>query len=658
MNRLSHSASPYLLQHQDNPVHWWPWDSAAFAEAKARNVPVLLSVGYAACHWCHVMAHESFENTDIAAVMNDLFVCIKVDREDRPDVDHIYMSALHALGEQGGWPLTMFLTPDAEPFWGGTYFPPAARYGGPSFPDILRNVSRIFHQEPEKVRGNARALRAVLSASPRTGEASLGEAELDQVAGQLLRITDARNGGLEGAPKFPNPTLLEVLWRASDRTGDPRYRDRVLLTLDRMVRGGIYDQIGGGFSRYAVDERWLVPHFEKMLYDNAQLLELLTLAWRHTADAGFETAIRDTVLWLEREMTIPGGAFCASLDADSDGHEGLFYIWTPDEIAAVLGEDDQPFGQAYGVTAEGNFEGRTILNRLDTSETDPNRWTRQRERLLQARAARVRPGLDDKILADWNGLMIGALVRAGVALGEAAWIDMAERAYRFIAESMEREGVLGHSWREGRLVHPGFALDHAAMARAGAILHEARPQAEILSSATRYAEVGLQRYRDAETGVLAMTGGPTGEAEADLIARPSPTHDDAVPNANGVMIEALLRLAGLTGDEGWRREADALLQANIAAAAKSPLGHGGVLNMLDFRLRGAEIRLVGTSAELRSAALAEPFLNRIVRQDAGSGPASAMVCAGERCSLPVKDAAGLEAALRDFRAVRADAGER
>src|SRR5437764_1619499 len=374
-NRLAAATSPYLLQHQHNPVDWREWGPEALDEAQQTNKPILLSVGYAACHWCHVMAHESFEDAATARVMNELFVSIKVDREERPDIDQIYMNALHLLGEQGGWPLTMFLTPAGEPVWGGTYFPKEARFGRAAFTDVLREIARLFREEPDRIGKNRDALMARLSERARPeGKVTVGLAELDRVANGIARAIDTQNGGLQGAPKFPQCGLFELLWRAGERApadqndaraGAGAFFGRVLLTLEHICEGGIYDHLGGGFSRYSVDERWLVPHFEKMLYDNALLLELLALAYQRSANELFRQRARETVGWLAREMTTPEGAFCASLDADSEGEEGKFYVWSLAEIESVLGREDAAFFAAhYDVTPQGNFEGHNILNRL------------------------------------------------------------------------------------------------------------------------------------------------------------------------------------------------------------------------------------------------------------------------------------------------------
>src|SRR5437667_7474991 len=494
MNRLADATSPYLLQHAGNPVDWYEWGSDALDRAKREEKPILLSIGYAACHWCHVMAHESFEDPGIAERMNELFVNIKVDREERPDLDAIYQHALALMGEQGGWPLTMFLTPDGEPFWGGTYFPKTSRYGKPAFINLLREVERVFRQDPQSVEQNRSALMARLAQSARPkGRVVIAAPELDRAASQIAGMIDPVNGGMRGAPKFPQPTMLEFLWRAAQRMNDKRYFGAVELTLSRIGEGGIYDHLGGGFSRYSVDERWLVPHFEKMLYDNALLLELLAVAYLRSRNDLFRRRARETVAWLTREMTTPEGAFCASLDADSEGEEGKFYVWSLEEVTSALGSDEAAFFAAhYDVTAEGNFEGHNILNRLKhipRSMEDEQRLAPLREKLLSLREKRVRPGLDDKILADWNGLMIAALVNAGLALDEPLWLEMAARAFLFIDAKMAHGDRLGHSWRAGKLLVPGLASDYAAMIRAALALHEdtgeqAYPERALASQAT------------------------------------------------------------------------------------------------------------------------------------------------------------------------------
>jgi uncharacterized protein YyaL (SSP411 family) len=663
-NKLAQATSPYLLQHAHNPVDWWQWGPEALAKARTENKPILLSVGYAACHWCHVMAHESFEDDATARVMNELFVNIKVDREERPDIDQIYMQALHHLGEQGGWPLTMFLTPKAEPVWGGTYFPKDSKFGRPAFKDVLREVARLFHEEPQKIEANRAALLTRLADKARPqGQVTIGAKELDGIAQQLGNMFDSRNGGLRGAPKFPQAPMLELLWRAGLRSGDVRFFETVEHSLERMCQGGIYDHLGGGFSRYSVDERWLVPHFEKMLYDNAVLLELLALGYqrggRHAAL--FRERARETAGWLKREMTTPGGAFSASLDADSEGEEGKFYVWGKNEIIELLGPDaGEFFARHYDVSDEGNFEGHNILNRLDapeTSEAEAARLSQLREILLNARDGRVRPGLDDKVLADWNGLMIAALVNAGVALDEPDWIAMSRRAFDFIAREMTREDRLGHSWRDGKLLYPGLGSDFANMMKAALALHEATGERGYLEQALNWQAALNAHYADADTGGYYLTAD-----DADgLILRPHSTNDDATPNHNAIAAHNLIRLAAFTGDEQWRARADTMIERILSAAGNSLFGQITLLNALDLRLGGAEIVVTGDATPLAKAALKVPFVRRVVirarsasdlppshpAQDklkAVSGSA-AFVCAGERCSLPVTSAAEIAEAV-------------
>ncbi|MEK9680140.1 MAG: thioredoxin domain-containing protein, partial [Rhodospirillaceae bacterium] len=412
-NQLGAESSPYLLQHKDNPVHWLPWGDEAFEIAKKEDKPVLLSIGYAACHWCHVMAHESFESDEIAAQMNEQFVNIKVDREERPDIDSIYMSAINLMGEQGGWPLTVFLTPDGEPYWGGTYFPPKSRYGRPGFPEVLKAMANVYHDQKDKVIANTTALKEALdgvSAVKDTGRGGLTSVdELDGLAADAVRMIDPLRGGTVGAPKFPQPTFLQFFWRAYKRTGNENFKNATLISLIQMCQGGIYDHLGGGFARYSTDEVWLVPHFEKMLYDNAQLAELMTLVWQETDHSILKVRIAETIDWVLRDLGLEGGGLAGTLDADSEGVEGKFYVWSESEIDEVLGEESEFFKTIYDVSADGNWEGSTILNRTRTlalgSEADEARLKAAREKLLAVRDKRIWPGLDDKVLADWNGMM-------------------------------------------------------------------------------------------------------------------------------------------------------------------------------------------------------------------------------------------------------------
>jgi len=667
LNGLAEATSPYLLQHKHNPVDWWQWGPEALAEAKRLKRPILLSIGYAACHWCHVMAHESFEDEATARLMNELFVNIKVDREERPDIDQIYMNALHLLGEQGGWPLTMFLTPAGEPVWGGTYFPKDSKFGRPAFKDVLREVARLFREEPGKIEQNRAALSARLADKARpTDKVTIGLRELNAAAAQVGNMFDHVNGGLRGAPKFPQPSMLEFLWRAGIRTDDKRFFETVEHSLERMCQGGIYDHLGGGFSRYSVDERWLVPHFEKMLYDNAQLLELLALAHQRSGKPLFAERAHETVDWLKREMTTPEGAFAASLDADSEGEEGKFYVWSKNEIIELVGpEAGEYFARYYDVTDHGNFDGHNILNRLKPpahGTADEMRLATLRKILLNARAGRVRPGLDDKILADWNGLMIAALVNAGIILDRRGWIGLARRAFDFIARNMTKGDRLGHSWRRGKLLFPGLASDYAAMIRAALALFEATGEHSYLERALTWQRALDAHYADLDTDGYYLSADDTD----DLLLRPHSTVDDATPNPNAVAAQNLVRLAVLAGDNAWRAKADRLIENILSAAERNLFGHVALLNALDLRLRAAEIVCTGPNAEsFAHAALKLPYLDRIVlrastaaslpamhpvQEKLRDAPSSAVfICVGATCSLPVSEASQISSRVEAMR---------
>jgi uncharacterized protein len=663
-NRLGAETSPYLLQHQDNPVHWRPWGEAALNEARAAGKPILLSIGYAACHWCHVMAHESFEDEATAALMNELFVNIKVDREERPDIDAIYMGALHALGEQGGWPLTMFLTPEAEPFWGGTYFPKEERFGRPSFTRVLKEVARIHTEEPGKIRQNADVLKKQLAPRQRgrSGAEPPDEAMLADTARRMLAAIDPLNGGLHGAPKFPQSTLFAFLWRAGLRYGFASPLEAVDLTLTHIAQGGIYDHLGGGFARYSVDPRWLVPHFEKMLYDNALLLDLMTEAWREQNAPLYAERIAETVAWLLREMVVEGGGFASSLDADSEGEEGKFYVWSLAEIEEILGKEDAAlFAEIYGVTELGNFEGHNILNRLDALEMrDAETETRlieMRAKLLERRGGRVRPGFDDKVLADWNGLMIAALANAAEACGRADWLEAAERAFGFVVSRMSDGGRLYHSYRAGEAKAPASASDYANMIRAALALATVTGNTAYVDKAQAWAEVLDKHYWAGDLGGYYFAADDT----ADLIVRPFSGYDEATPNANAVMVSNLMALYLRTGEERYRDRADAILRGFAGAMAENPVAHAGLFGAaLDVLAPSLIVLMVpkgGDATELRRGLSNVSLPNAVVQEvlegetlpasspaqgkTAIDGKPTAYVCIGPQCSLPVTDAAAL-----------------
>jgi uncharacterized protein len=672
-NRLGDETSPYLLQHKDNPVHWQPWGEAALAAAKAENKPILLSVGYAACHWCHVMAHESFENPAIARLMNELYINIKVDREERPDLDAIYQHALSLLGEQGGWPLTMFLSPDGEPFWGGTYFPPESRWGRPGFAQVLQGIAHTYRGEHDKVAKNVAALREALAqlGRPEAGE-GIDPALFDRIAERLLREVDPLNGGIGTAPKFPQCGIFELLWRGWKRTRQTPYRAAVLRTLTTICQGGIYDHLGGGFARYSVDARWLAPHFEKMLYDNAELIDLLTLVWQEVRDPLYAQRIAETIGWLEREMITGNGGFCSSLDAESEHEEGKFYVWSEDAIDTALGSDAVVFKAFYDVTPEGNWEGHTILNRLHhpeiaDAETEVT-LALCRKKLFEIRAPRVRPGLDDKMLADWNGLMIAALAQAGLVFERAEWVDLAARAFAFVQTEMAApDGRLFHSWRGGQARHPASVDDYANLCRAALTLHEATQDARYVTRAQAWIAVLDRHYWDGEGGggYFFAAGDTPG-----LIARAKTAADAAVPAGNGTLVGVLARLAVLTGNESYRERADKIIRAFAGEVARNFFPLATLINNAELAQRPVQIVLVGDANDtalvaLRRAVYAVSLPRRVVQSIAADaalpanhpahgktlidGKPTAYVCEGPVCSLPIVESRDLVDALARLR---------
>jgi len=668
-NRLNEETSPYLLQHADNPVHWQAWSTETLALAKAEDKPILLSIGYAACHWCHVMAHESFENQATADLMNDLFVNIKVDREERPDLDAIYQHALALLGEQGGWPLTMFLTPAGEPFWGGTYFPPESRWGRPGFPTVLSNIAAAYRRDPEKISQNVQAIQQALDrlSTPKAGSGVAIEL-IDEIARRFLKEIDLAHGGIGGAPKFPQPGILELLWRGWKRLGDTAMRDAVLLSLDHMSQGGIYDHLGGGYARYATDQRWLVPHFEKMLYDNAQLIDLLTTASQETGRPLYAERIRETIGWIEREMTTPDGAFSSSLDADSEHEEGKFYIWTEEEIDRLLGDRSPLFKEFYDVTPGGNWEGHTILNRLVRPE-DPDAATSTalaacRAILFQAREPRVHPGLDDKVLADWNGLMIAALARTGAVFDRPDWTEKANRAYDFILqEMMDADGRLSHSWRAGRKRHPATLDDYANLTRAALTLAEVLGERRYIDQAKQWIAIANRHYWDSESGGYFFTADDT----EGLVARTKTAQDAAVPAGNGTLIDCLTRLYHFTGKEEYRDRAAAIASAFGGEPQRNFFGLSTYLNSCETAQRALQVIILGRRGEAGTDALVRAVMDLSLptlilsvipsetelpenhpaagKTQVGGKP-TAYICEGPVCSLPVTEPPALTQALR------------
>jgi len=664
-NLLRLETSPYLLQHEDNPVHWMSWGPEAFEIAKRDDRPVLLSIGYAACHWCHVMAHESFEDQETADLMNALYVNIKVDREERPDIDKIYMTALHEMGEQGGWPMTMFLTPDGDPFWGGTYFPKVSQYGRPSFKHILNEISRIYREEQSKVKHNSEALRDALNAQKQYQvKADLSMEIVDRIADQVLTIMDPHDGGLQGAPKFPQTGLFELLWRAGLRTGQDTHKTSVLNTLTHICQGGIYDHLGGGFSRYSVDHRWLAPHFEKMLYDNAQLVELLTLVWQDTGSPLFHARIEETIDWLAREMVAESGGLAASLDADSEGVEGKFYVWSKAEIEDLLEPDEADLlCRIYDVSEHGNWEETNILNRLHhldfvDDETEAALAT-ARKKLLAQRGNRIRPGWDDKVLTDWNGLMLAALANASAAFARSDWLDLAVQAFSTIETQMILEDHLMHSLRIGKVKHFATADGYANMIKAALVLYEVTAKAAYLERTQTWAEELHRHYWDQSRGGYFYTSDRT---EA-LITRTRSASDDAMPNANGTMLANFARLYTMTGEETFRNRGDALIEALQGDALASVYSHATFFNSFEIWIDCAQCVVCGDPHDPATRALADAILQRPIPNRSLSyventnvlpkaHPAhgktlvdakpTLYVCRGTRCSLPITDTGDLD----------------
>ena len=588
-NRLADETSPYLLQHAHNPVDWYPWGDDAFARARRENKPVFLSIGYSSCHWCHVMAHESFEDAEVARSLNERFVSVKVDREERPDVDAIYMVAVQLTTGRGGWPLSAFLTPEGRPFFAGTYFPREDLGGRTGFKSLLRAIDETFRTRRAAVEESAKRLSEAiadhLSQADDAPAAPLDRAPVENAVSRITEAFDSRRGGFGSAPKFPPHGELRLLLSEYRRAGDEEILRMVTGTLDAMARGGVRDHVGGGFHRYATDAAWLVPHFEKMLYDNAQLLRAYAEAFAITGDDVYAEVAKETAAWVLREMVDEAGGFHSALDADSEGEEGAFYVWTADEIARALGSDAQLFARAYGVEAGGNYEdeatgrptGANILHAASSpaqlaaaagadEASVRDRLREARERLLAARARRTRPGLDDKVLAGWNGLMIGALAYAGRHLDEDNYLDAARAAARFVLARMRRDGRLLRTYRDGEARRGAYLDDYAMLADGLLELHRATGEASWLSEARDLADVMLARYADDEGGGLFFTA----DDHERLLARSKEAYDHAVPSGNGVAARVLIELFRLTGDGAYARAARRTLEAYLGEMRRVP----------------------------------------------------------------------------------------
>lgn len=619
-NRLSTSTSPYLQQHKDNPVDWYPWGTEALDRARQEQKPIFLSVGYSSCHWCHVMAHESFEDPETAAFMNEHFVNIKVDREERPDIDSIYMTAVQALTGHGGWPMSVFLTPDQVPYYGGTYWPPQPRQGMPSFRQVLEAVADAWTNKRADVQENAQNVRQFLEAasSQAPKQTELTEELLDEALGAIGQTFDRRNGGFGNAPKFPQPSIIGFLLRFVRRRNDARAKRMIELTLDRMAGGGMYDQLGGGFHRYAVDAEWLVPHFEKMLYDNAQLAQIYLDAYRQLDEPYYAGITRATLHWVLREMTSPEGAFYSTLDADTEGEEGRFYLWTTDEIDAILAPGDAAIAKLFwGIEPEGNFEERTILTERKTDEEVAralglklddvsNRIPEIRQTLLAARAKRVAPGRDEKIIAAWNGMMIRPMTEAGIALDEPAFSEAAIQAGEFLLGTLFPENGALHSIRDGISSTGAFLDDYAHAIDAFLALYQTTFDRKWFDAALRLTETVIAEFSDDATGLFFDA---SANAES-LLTRPRDFQDGAVPSGNSVMALALIELSHMTMNEDYSQRAEAILRPLASIAASQPLGLSNALCAIESWLASAqEIAIAAKPQDPRIDAFRKVFFD-------------------------------------------------
>jgi len=651
-NRLAEATSPYLLQHKDNPVDWWEWSEGAFAEARARDVPVLLSIGYAACHWCHVMAHESFEDPVTASEMNERFVNIKVDREERPDVDTIYMEAVQAMTGQGGWPMTVWIDHEKRPFFAGTYFPKEPRHGMATFSQVMNAVSTAWVDRRGDVTEQADRLVEAISQEIPVGDVP-DAARLAAAYQQIEASFDLVHGGFGGAPKFPQQPLLEFLLRIRDEPWAGQAETMLVETLDEMAAGGIHDHVGGGFARYSVDDHWLVPHFEKMLYDNAQLARLYLWSGIEFDRPDLIDVARSTLDYMERDLGHPDGGFYSSEDADSEGVEGKFYVWTPGELRHVLGERADEVVAYFGVTETGNFEGENILHVV--GDPPPHDLDEIKSRLLEVRSERIRPGLDDKVIASWNGLAIRAFAEAGAALGEDRYLRQAERAAGFVVDQLVEEGRLMRSWREGRTSVPGFLDDHAGVA---------------VGLFSLYSATGEERWYEHAMGLVGLldlfvnqNGGfysTPEDARETLVKRPSDMTDNPLPSGSALAAEALLWAALFTGDQRRRSMADSALAAVGVLADRYPSMVGYHLAVAHAASDTKELAVVGEGwrdlapvywSEYRPGVVFAPTksgsdLVPLLADRNSTDGALAYVCRGFVCDLPTSDPDVLSEQLR------------
>lgn len=664
VNRLASETSPYLLQHANNPVDWYPWCDEAFERAKADDKPVIVSIGYSACHWCHVMEHESFEDEETAEIMNDRFINIKVDMEERPDVDQIYMSFVQLTTGRGGWPMNVFVTPDKLPFFGGTYFPPSPRYGMPSWRQILLSISEAWNERRDELMRSADDILGELRRMTQTAGSSPVNSELLDLAFQsFVRSFDATNGGWGGAPKFPQAMSMDFLLRYWYRTGEQKALDMVSFTAKKMARGGIYDQLGGGFHRYAVDSIWLVPHFEKMLYDNAQLIRLYVHLFQITGDEEFRSVAVETIEYVIREMLDEKGGFYSAQDADSEGEEGKFFVWTPEQVADVLGEEKAAkFNKPYDVTVSGNFEGNNILNlrRSSDEEITPYRemFTEMRAKLFAEREKRVKPLRDDKVLTAWNGLMLAGFAESGRVFGETRYLQIARSNADFLLSQLSENGRLLRTWKDGEAKLNGYVEDYANLADGLLELFQATGELRYLDAARSLADAMIEHFWDDDEGGLFFTS----DDHEELIVRNKDFYDNATPSGNSVAADVFLKLERLTGEGKYEGYAVSILRLAAGKAARHPQAFGRALSAMEFFIAGSsEIILTGPAGnELENMVDTAYLPNAVIaklRDGNGAqrlpifegregGDAKVYVCKEMVCERPISSAGELAELLK------------
>ena len=682
-NRLINETSPYLLQHAHNPVDWYPWDKEALERAKAEDKPILLSIGYSACHWCHVMEHESFENEEIAEIMNEHFISIKVDREERPDLDEIYMNAVQMMTGAGGWPLTIFLTPDLKPFYGGTYFPPDDRYGRPGFRRLLPSIAQYYKTQRNQAESTASQIAANLQkiSLMQPSQGQLNFELIDKAFVSFQSRFDHKYGGFSGAPKFPQSMMLSLLLRHWNRTRNENTLSMAELTLQKMAMGGMYDQLGGGFHRYSTDERWLVPHFEKMLYDNALLSKVYLEAYQATQNDFYQRIATETLDYVRREMYYPEGGFYSTQDADSEGEEGKFFVWTKEEVKQILGENDgEIIATFYDITEAGNFEGKNILNipnppeaiakmsGMDMGEFEALRQ-KSKEKLFLERQKRVRPGLDDKIITSWNGLMISSFALGYGITKDERYREAAEKSARFILDNLRDDGLLKRTYRNGESKINAYLEDYAFLGAALIDLYETTFDIHWLSETTKLNDAMINRFWDKEEGGFFNTD----DEDESLITRVKNAYDGAIPSGTSIACMNLLRLAKLTGDADLYQKAESVFQLYRENASSLPTGFPQMLSALDFYLaQPKEIAIVGDEEDSKTqeflaaiygqftpnkvVALLEPgkdgdeveeLIPLLKGKSMLTGETTVYICQDYTCKAPTTDVSELKKALRE-----------